>query len=161
VAGVLERVPLEEFYVTEFRDFRGADGWYRKYRLIFVDREVFPYHLAISRDWLIHYFRTEDMATLDHHRLEEAAFLADWRSVFRGASATAVEMVAKRLDLDYGGIDCSLTADGRVLLFETNASMLVHLDDSVETFPYKHRAVPRIFAAIDRMVARRLGQTGS
>jgi hypothetical protein len=65
--------------------------------------------------------------------------------------------VARRLDLDYGGMDCALTSDGRVLVFEANATMLIHLNESRDEFPYKHRYVPRIFEAVSRMVARRLG----
>jgi len=153
--AVLAELPHPEFYVTPYVDYRAADGLYRKYRLIFVDRQVFPYHLAIARDWLVHYFRA-DMENDAALRREEEAFLEDWRSVFPGRLAAAVEQVARRLDLDYGGIDCGLTVDGRVLLFEANASMLVHLHDPTETFAYKYRAVPRIFAAVDRLVERRL-----
>ena len=44
------------YFLTEFVDFRSQDGWYRKYRAIFVDGEAFPYHLAISLNWLVHYW---------------------------------------------------------------------------------------------------------
>ena len=153
--AALESLPAAEFYLTPFVDYRSADGMYRKYRLIFVDRQVFPYHLAVNGDWLVHYFRA-DMEHQADLRREEEAFLEDWRSVFPGQLGEAVKEVARRLDLDYAGIDCAITEDGKVLLFEANASMLVHLHDPTETFAYKYRAVPRIFAAIDRMVESRL-----
>jgi hypothetical protein len=35
-------------YLTMFRNFRGADRYFRKYRIVFVDREPFAFHLAIS-----------------------------------------------------------------------------------------------------------------
>ena len=151
----LDSLPQPEFYLSSFVDSRSPDGMYRKYRLIFIDRQVFPYHLAVNRDWLVHYFRA-DMEGESALRREEEAFLEDWRSVFPGRLGQAVEEVARRLDLDYGGIDCAITAAGEVLLFEANASMLVHLHDPTETFAYKYRAVPRIFEAIDRMVEDRL-----
>jgi hypothetical protein len=87
---------------------------------------------------------------------EEAAFLADWESVFAGPLGAAVRAIARRLDLDYGGMDCGLTADGRIVLFEANANMLVHLNDSAAGFPYKHTYVPRIFDAMTALVRRRL-----
>jgi len=161
LANLLARLSGDWFYVTQYFDYRSADGWYRKYRLIFVDRQVFPYHLAIARHWLIHYFRAEDMKTVALLRREEEEFLSDWRSVFAGERAAVIEEVARRLDLDYAGIDCGLTQEGRVVLFEANANMLVKLDESIETFPYKHRTVPRIFDAIDAMVARRLNAKSS
>ena len=45
------RAPRREAYdVGAFVDYRGADGFYRKYRVMFVDGEPFPYHLAARRD---------------------------------------------------------------------------------------------------------------
>ena len=154
LAAYLGATPFRDYYLTDFVDYRSADGYYRKYRLIFVDREVYPYHLAIASDWLLHYWRA-DMREA-RWREEEAAFLADLRTAIPGALAEAVREVARRLDLDYGGMDCAITQAGKVLLFEANATMLVHLDDSAEDFAYKHRHVPIIAAAIDKMVAKKL-----
>ncbi len=156
LADYLRATPFDDFYLTDYHEYRSADGYYRKYRLIFVDREVYPYHLAISPDWMVHYWRA-DMAQTGWQS-EEGAFLADFRAAFPGALADTVQQVAQQLDLDYGGMDCAVTADGQVLLFEANASMLVHLDNSAEEFPYKHAHVPKIAAAIDWMVARKLSR---
>lgn len=153
VANYLGAVPFDEFYVTDYHDYRSADGRYRKYRFIFVDREVYPYHLAIASDWLVHYWRA-DMTT-EGARAEEAAFLADYSSVFGGGLATTVEAVARRLDLDYAGMDCAVTRDGQVLLFEANANMLVHLEEPHDLFPYKHVHLPKIFDAVSRLVTRK------
>ena len=155
LAAYLDHVPLDEFYLTDYHDYRSEDGYCRKYRLIFIDREVYPYHLAIAKDWMIHYWRA-DMAEAPWMKREEAAFLADYRSVFAGRRGEAVREVALRLDLDYGGMDCAITRDGRVLLFEANAGMLVHLNELREDFAYKHAYVPRIFDALAALVKRRL-----
>jgi tetratricopeptide (TPR) repeat protein len=64
----------------------------------------------------------------------------------------------RRLDLDYAGMDCTILPDGRVLVFEANAAMLVHLRESREAFAYKHRHVPRIIAAVGDMVLRRIAE---
>ena len=154
LTGYLATVPADRFLLTAFHDFKGAREGYRKYRFIFIDRQPFPFHLAIADHWLVHYWRAE-MGRVQWKRQEEEAFLTDWRQVF-GPAAAAVDQVARRLDLDYGGMDCSLLPDGRVLFFEANASMLVHLDDAEAEFPYKHRAVPRIREAITRMVRSRI-----
>jgi hypothetical protein len=119
----------EAAYLTAFHDTRSAGGWFRKYRLAFVGGAVFPVHLAICRDWLAHYWRA-DMAPWMLR--EEADFLADPRGVFGDAFA-ALEAIALRLRLDYGGIDCTLLPDDgneprRVLVFEANATMLVQPD---------------------------------
>jgi tetratricopeptide (TPR) repeat protein len=152
-AAYLAGDPGERLLISPFHDFRSADGHWRKYRLIFVDRKVFPYHLAIGDHWLVHYWRTE-MGRSAWKMTEEERFLADWRSVF-GDAAAAVDEVARRLDLDYGGMDCALLPDGRVLLFEANACMLLHLDEAPAAFPYKHRYVPPIREAFSHMVRSR------
>jgi Tfp pilus assembly protein PilF/glutathione synthase/RimK-type ligase-like ATP-grasp enzyme len=148
----LESMPFDTYYLSDYWDFRSDDGHFRKYRLIFVDGEVYPYHLAIGGDWKLHYWRVDMDATL---KREEESFLADYRSVFAGEAGDAIRIVAQRLGLDYAGIDCARLADGRVLLFETNANMLVHLNDPADVYPYKHQYVPRIFEAIAAMVKRR------
>ncbi|MBV8652493.1 MAG: hypothetical protein JO255_13585, partial [Alphaproteobacteria bacterium] len=142
IGDYLGRVAGDEHYVSAFHDYRSADGYFRKYRFAFIDREVYPYHLAIGEDWLVHYWRVGMPA--EWMKREEEAFLADYEAVFRGPAAETVRAVARRLDLDCGGMDCGLTSDGCVLLFEANATMNLQLADSRTAFPYKHRYVPRI-----------------
>lgn len=153
----LAGAPAERLFLTDFHDFRSADGAWRKYRLIFVDRQVFPYHVAVGDDWLVHYWRA-DTGRSAAKQAEEEAFFEDWRGVFGPRAAAAVEAVAQRLDLDYGGVDCALTQDGRLLLFEANACILLHLDETRRDFPYKHRHVPKIRQAFTDMVLRRAGR---
>jgi hypothetical protein len=155
LASYLDMVPGDEFYLSDFHDYRSDDGYWRKYRLIFVDREVYPYHLTIGTEWKLHYYRV-DMDGQAWMKPEEEAFLANWRSAFPDAKGEAVREVARRLDLDFAGIDCAIGRDGQVLLFEANPSMLVHLTESPLAFPYKHRYVPRIFDAFGRMLIRHI-----
>ncbi len=149
------RTPEDRYLLSEFVDFRSADGHYRKYRFIFVDREPYPYHLAIAENWMVHYWRT-DMRSVDWKRREEEAFLADWKQVFGSSGAAAVEQVGQFMNLDYGGMDCSILPDGQVLFFEANASMLTHLDDADPEF--KKHAVSRIRDAMTRMVRASLAR---
>jgi biotin carboxylase len=142
------------FYLTAYRDYRSPDQYFRKYRVIFVDREPYAYHLAISRHWLVHYF-SADMLQPSWKRAEEERFLADPARALGAKPMAAVAAIGKRLDLDFCGIDFSLDADGKMLVFEANATMAVHLKDAPETFPYKHVHVPKIFAAFAAMIERR------
>jgi tetratricopeptide (TPR) repeat protein len=142
---------VDAYYLIAFHDTRGPDGHFRKYRMIFVDREPFPYHLAISTQWLVHYF-SADMLAAPWKREEERRFMEDPAAVLGPAGLAAVTAVARRLDLDYGGIDFTLDAEGRILVFEANATMLVHLKDDPALFPYKHEVVPRIYRAFQAML---------
>lgn len=160
-AAYLATDPPERLLVTPYVETRSADGFWRKYRLIFVGGEVFPFHLAITEDWLAHYWRAYSGEN-PWKRAEEAAFLADWRAVFGPRRAAAVEAAAARLGLDYGGIDCAIIGDPRagddqVVLFEANACVLLHLDEPAGLYPYKHEHVPKIRAAFSRLLLRRAG----
>jgi tetratricopeptide (TPR) repeat protein len=112
-------------YVTAFHDTRAPDGFYRKYRMIFVDRVAYPYHLAISPDWLVHYFRA-DMTAHAWKLAEEATFLANPVAALGARAHDAIVAVGRRLDLDYCGVDFTVLPDGRALIFEANATMLIH-----------------------------------
>ena len=153
-AAFLATTTSDQLLISPFHHFQSPDGHWRKYRLIFVDRQVFPYHLAIGDHWLVHYWRAL-MERSEAKKAEEERFLDDWRAVFGERAARAVEEVARRLDLDYGGMDCALTDDGQVLLFEANACILIHLDEDEASFPYKHRNVPKIRDAFTQMVKAR------
>jgi tetratricopeptide (TPR) repeat protein len=149
------RLPdFDTVYATEFVDYRSADGWYRKYRIIFVDREPYPYHLAIGAKWLLHY-QTADMHFDAARRAEECAFLQNPEAVLGSRVMKALRAIALQLDLDYAGIDFSLLPDGRLLFFEANATMLVHPEDD-PLFAYKSEAFQAIVGAMDTMIARQL-----
>ncbi len=141
------------FYLTEFYPYQSLDGLYRKYRFIFVDGQVFPYHLAIMDDWKVSYWRT-NMAHSSALRAEEEAFLRDYESALGSDIADALRAIACHVRLDFFGLDCAVTRDGKLLIFEANAHMWIHLHDDPSIFAFKHRYVPRIFDAITRMVLK-------
>jgi hypothetical protein len=85
IAAFVARRPEANYYLTEYADYRSDDGWFRKYRFIFIDGEIWPYHLAIHDDWKVHHFRT-GMANHAWMRQEEERFLDDMGgNVRRGA----------------------------------------------------------------------------
>jgi hypothetical protein len=141
-------------YATEFVDFHAADGGYRKYRMIFVDRAPYPYHLAIADGWLVHYI-SSGMAGDAARQAEEMRFLEDPRAALGDAVMDAVTAIGRRLDLDYAGIDFSILPDGRVLVFEANATMLVHPERADSEFAHKNPYIERITSAFQDLMDRR------
>ena len=149
----LARVSLSAasvWYLSSFIDSRGPDGFFRKYRMAFVDRRPYPYHLAISPDWLVHYF-SADMQAHDWKLAEEAAFLADPRSTLGIQAHDAIAEAAGRLDLDFCGIDFTVLPDGRALVFEANATMLIHPESEKGKLAFKNQAVRDITRAVGKM----------
>ncbi|MDQ2681291.1 MAG: hypothetical protein M3Y21_09800 [Candidatus Eremiobacteraeota bacterium] len=154
----LGRIDAPELYITSFVEYRRPDGFYRKYRIIFVDGVPYPCHLAISPNWMIHYYNAP-MAENAWMRAEEAAFLGEFEKVFGPKLQQVLCSLATAVGLDYFGIDCSIAPDGRLLLFEADAAMIVHLGDPKDLYPYKHQYIPRIFAALERMIDTRIARS--
>jgi hypothetical protein len=91
---------------------------------------------------------------------EEKAFLADPGAVFSPAHHDALAAIRAAIGLEFFGIDCALDRDGDIVVFEVNASILIH-DDNAD-FPYKTPYCARIKDALDRMVTRlATGASGS
>jgi hypothetical protein len=151
VDAFFARFPEADFYLTEYVDYRSADGFFRKYRFMLVDGEVYPYHLAIHDGWKIHHVNT-DMANQRWMQDEEEAFLGDPRRVFRAPQLDALRAIQQEIGLDYFGIDCSVDRHGQVVVFEVNACMLVHPHN--EQFPYKNEPVRLIKESFQAMLRR-------
>jgi Flp pilus assembly protein TadD len=151
VARFVQRHPGAEHYLIEYLDYRSADGHFRKYRFIFVGDEILPYHLAIGTGWKLHHDNT-DMINHAWMQREEENFLNNPWAFFNPGHHDALRAIRSTVDLDYFGIDCGLDAAGRLVVFEVNASMLVHQHN--ENFPYKAPFVERIRLAFDAMLKR-------
>ena len=149
--AVRDSLPGLELLAISYLDGRGADGMYRKYRVLFIGGKLYPLHLAISPRWKVHYF-SADMADRPDHRAEEAEFLADMSAVLGARTIAALEEIAATLGLDYGGIDFGRDAAGNILLYEANATMAVFAPPPEEHFAYRRAPIERVFSAIRQLV---------
>ncbi len=156
LAGYLQLVSAPHYYVTQFEDYRSADGLFRKYRIAFIDRRPFLCHMGVSSDWMIHYLNA-GMTGSEDKRQDEADAMASFENGFRIRHQAAFEALNDRLGLDYFTIDCGETRDGRLLVFEADAEAIVHMMDPPEMFPYKPPQMQRVFAAFEAMLHRHAG----
>jgi tetratricopeptide (TPR) repeat protein len=154
VHAALARLPGETLLAIEYLDARGADGFARKYRVMFIDGALYPLHLAVSSDWKVHYF-TAGMADHPEHREEERSFLEDMEGTLGPRAVAALSQIAAVLRLDYGGIDFGLDADGNVLLFEANATMVINLPDQNPIWDYRRAPISRALEAAKSLVCDR------
>jgi tetratricopeptide (TPR) repeat protein len=143
-----------ELLAIEYLDARGADGCARKYRVMMVDGRLYPLHLAISEQWKIHYF-SADMAERADHRAEEARFLENMEAFLGAKAMQALHGLQKALGLDYAGVDFGLNAEGEVLVFEANATMVVEQPNDDAKWAYRRAAVSRIHEAVRTMLLSR------
>jgi hypothetical protein len=151
LAPAVAILPGHELLVLEYLDARGADGMWRKYRVMIIDGILYPLHLAISTDWKVHYF-TADMTANAAYREEEQRFLEDMATVLGLKALSAIEEIGRCLGLDYAGIDFGLRPDGAVLLFEANATMVVYPPDPDPIWDYRRTPIGRVIDAVKRML---------
>jgi tetratricopeptide (TPR) repeat protein len=141
-------------YLTAFHDTRSGDGHYRKYRIVFVDRIPYAYHLAISTRWMVHYF-SADMVASPWKIEEERRFLDDPAASLGERAMRAIGAVGRRLDLDYAGVDFAILPDGRAFVFEANATMLVHFERANGPLAHRNAHVQRIVDAFESLLVNR------
>lgn len=155
LSEALARLPGEDVFVIAFLDARGTDGCVRKYRMLFVDGRPYPVHLAVSNEWKVHYF-SADMAERADHRAEERAFLEEPRTALGAPAMAALDDVRRALGLDYGGVDFALAPDGRIIVFEANATMAVFPPPAGEQWDYRRPAYAAVVGAVRAMIAARV-----
>jgi len=147
-------LPGDPLLAIVYLDARGADGLARKYRVMLIDGEIYPLHLAISPDWKVHYF-TAAMAENAAHRDEEKNFLENMEGVLGPRAMAALARIGRRLGLDYAGIDFGLDPTGSVLLFEANATMVINPPGPEPIWDYRRAAIARALAAVQHMLLAR------
>jgi tetratricopeptide (TPR) repeat protein len=157
--AALDALPGRELLVMQYLDARGADGKFRKYRVMMIDGKLYPLHCAVSRHWKVHYFSAE-MEDYPEHRAEDAAFLDNMPSVLGSRAMAALEAIQAALRLDYGGIDFGVNADGDLLLFEANATMVILPPGEDSRWDYRRPVVERVCRAVHAMLVARAGQDG-
>jgi glutathione synthase/RimK-type ligase-like ATP-grasp enzyme len=154
LAAAAQGLPGEDLLAIEYLDARGSDRKARKFRVMMIGGKLYPLHLAISRDWKVHYF-TSDMADQPGHRAEEASFLADMPATLGTSAMHALHSIQAALGLDYAGIDFGLARDGELLLFEANATMVIAKPGNDAHWAYRHAAIDRVLEAATAMLIQK------
>ena len=79
--------------------------------------------------------------------------MADFDADFAVRHAEAFRAIDSCAQIEYLGLDCGETRDGRLLVFEFDSGMTIHAMDPVELFPYKQPQMQKVFAAFRDMLA--------
>jgi hypothetical protein len=166
LARYLAAVPDTAFFVSRFIDYAGADGQFRKFRVVLIDGVPHAVHLGVSSHWMVHYLNA-GMAESAAKRAEEERFMAEFDTDggFAQRHAAALQGIGERIGLDYLVLDCAELPlpGGELLVFEVDPGAAVHSMDPPDLFPYKRPAMERVRAAfralLERAVAARRVRT--
>jgi hypothetical protein len=151
----LQAIPGNHLIALQYLDTRSPDGKFRKYRVMLIDGACYPMHVAVSRDWKVHYF-TADMAENAAYRREDEFFLNDMPGVLGEPGLEALQGVQTALGLDYAGIDFSLGRAGELIVFEANATMTILPPAPGAMWEYRRMPVTRVLDAVRAMLTGRV-----
>jgi glutathione synthase/RimK-type ligase-like ATP-grasp enzyme len=152
-------LPGPALLAIEYLPAAGRDGHFRKGRVMVIGGRLYPLHWAVSADWKVHYF-TAGMAESAAHRAEEARFLADFCGFLGRRAVAGLQKVAALLGLDYGGIDFGVLADGRIVVFEANATMAIVMPPTEPLWAYRRPASDVALLAAQSLVIGRADGVG-
>lgn len=155
VATYLTELNEPVFFLSQFIDYSGDDGQFRKFRVVLIDGKPYACHMGISSHWMIHYVNAgmyEDAAK----RAEEAVFLNTFAD-FAECHKVALDTIYQRSGLDYLGIDCAETKDGQFLVFEIDPAMVIHAMDDEVLFPNKQIHMSKVINAFRNLLLARVG----
>jgi glutathione synthase/RimK-type ligase-like ATP-grasp enzyme len=147
--------PDQTYLLTEFVDSRGPDGLFHKIRIFFFGDAPVVRHCLVSDAWNVHGPDRERVMAHQPRWIErERRLLEGGVAVLPAAARDTLARLRQRIPLDFFGIDFALLPDGRLLLFEANATMNFF---PLSTHPlFAHTGMPvvhRARAALDRLIA--------
>jgi Flp pilus assembly protein TadD len=145
-----------DFYLTQYVDFSGADGYYRKLRFFSIAGRLHPIHLFVSEGWEVRGHDSVRALMRGSPRLlgECRSFLEDPKGYLGAAAHAALEGVVAAIGLDVLGIDFAVLPDGRPIVFEANASMSHHYA-FVTDFPFSKTPLDRASRAFRDLAIER------
>jgi hypothetical protein len=147
LAAAIAEFPGDDALLIEYVDLRADDGRVRKYRAMTIGGTLYPLHVAVSREWKVHYF-SADMASDAANRAEDERFLADPINTIGTRGWAVLGRIRDALGLEYAGIDFGIDRAGRVVAFEANATMIVLPPGPDTIWDYRRAPVARIVDAV-------------
>jgi tetratricopeptide (TPR) repeat protein len=146
-----EKLPGEQLLTIQLLDSRSADNLFRKYRVMSINGSLYPIHMALSPQWMVHYF-SSDMDKNEQYRKEEQAFLNDFAAFFGSGIMTALEQISQTIGLEYCGMDFGIDRNGNLLLYEANATMLINPLTDERQWDYRRKAINEALAAAKKIL---------
>jgi glutathione synthase/RimK-type ligase-like ATP-grasp enzyme len=125
------------FYLTQFRDYKNADGLYSKTRFIVMDGKIYPRHSITSRHWLVNSHSRDNLMDGDAALRElERQVLSTLEKKIAPPALESVRKIYREVGLDYLGFDSHVLPNGNLLFFEINAAMNGMGRSDYKAYPY-------------------------
>jgi tetratricopeptide (TPR) repeat protein len=143
-----------QFYVIDYLGQGRDHGYFRRMRSLFIGEQPILIWVDYSPKWTVRSRRYIDLQTYRDHPdlLDKAnAIIRNPREELGEKAISALEAVGQTIPLDIFGMDFDVDEDGKVVFFETNATMLMKVPVP-EAFAYPPEATERLTVALDRLL---------
>jgi glutathione synthase/RimK-type ligase-like ATP-grasp enzyme len=157
--AALEIYPYDgrNYYLTEFVDYKSADGLYRKCRLVIIGGKILPRHYMTGEDWLVHgNLHEQYMAHNPAAKTAEEHFIGHYAEMISPEALHSLMQIYTRSGLDYLGFDFAIRPDGSLLIFEINPAQNSFLKLDFSVFPYMKKVRDDLIAAVNDCIAQKL-----
>lgn len=142
-----------DYFATEFVDYRGADGLFRKYRVCFFGERIVFRHMIVFDQWSVHGgTRMQFMVHRPELLAEEERMCAQAEGPFQPEWQQLFGEVRSRIKLDFFGLDFGVDRHGQAVLFEANATMNFYPPVADPRFDYLQLPLPAGRRAFQQLV---------
>jgi len=138
-----------DFYLTEYVDYKDSAGFYHTQRLVVIDGEPVLRASLYDKNWMVHAASRSFMLERETWE-EDRVRTRTLETEVIPRLLPAIKEIAKRLELEFFGIDCSLSAEGKMLIFEANANMDILANSHPQNNERMNMIKNRIYAMLER-----------
>jgi len=154
LANAIRSLNRPMIYVIQYLGQPRERGYFRRIRSFFVGGQPFIIWADYAPTWIVRSRRHIDLQTYrDHPDLFQHAnaIISKAHAELGAKAVAALEAVGRQIPLDIFGMDFDVDAEGRVVFFETNATMRMTVPVP-EAFAYPPEATERLISALDQLI---------
>ncbi|MEO1135785.1 MAG: hypothetical protein AAFW68_04115 [Pseudomonadota bacterium] len=121
-SAALDQFALDgrSYYLIEFKDCAKDNGYFKKYRFVFIGKRIFLRHVISGANWNVH---SGSRVMNDETIAYERQLLNNFENVLSSRTMTSLHEINAMLGLDFCGLDCHIRTDGVIVPFEANPAM--------------------------------------
>ncbi|MCA3554159.1 hypothetical protein [Aestuariivirga sp.] len=153
----------KDFYVIDYAGVEHENGFHRRIRAAFVEGIPTLIRADYDDQWMVRGRKFDRI--LDHYRRDRALFdranaVVEQPECLGDAAWKTLLEIGRRIPLDIFGMDFDIDSHGRVVFFESNATMLL-LSNAPKDLDYPQDAERAFLARLDALFMKRAGLTGA
>lgn len=154
-------IGCRDFYAIDYAGVEHENGFHRRIRAAFVEGVPTIIRGDYDDQWMVRGRKFDRI--LDHYRRDPALFamanaVVEQPERLGEAAWTALHEVGRRIPLDIFGMDFDVDREGRVVFFESNATMLL-LSNAPKDLDYPQDAQHALLARMDKLFTKKAGLT--